>query len=42
MKTRRILMKKIQLISLSDIRYVGILHSINAQDSTVGLKQGTS
>ncbi|CAO3699238.1 unnamed protein product [Rhizopus microsporus] len=30
---------KISLISLSDIRYVGILHSINAQDSTVGLKQ---
>lgn len=30
----------LQLISLSDIRYVGILHSINAQDSTVGLKQG--
>lgn len=25
---------------MSDIRYVGILHSINAQDSTVGLKQG--
>ncbi|KAI7898966.1 Scd6-like Sm domain-containing protein [Cokeromyces recurvatus] len=30
---------KISLISLSDIRYVGILHSINANDSTVGLKQ---
>ncbi|KAI9340705.1 Scd6-like Sm domain-containing protein [Pilaira anomala] len=30
---------KISLISLSDIRYVGVLHSINAQDSTVGLKQ---
>ncbi|KAG1242051.1 hypothetical protein G6F68_016383 [Rhizopus microsporus] len=32
-------MRILELISLSDIRYVGILHSINAQDSTVGLKQ---
>ncbi|KAI8880805.1 hypothetical protein K501DRAFT_324809 [Backusella circina FSU 941] len=30
---------KISLISLSDIRYVGVLHSINPLDSTVGLKQ---
>jgi protein LSM14 len=30
---------KISLISRSDIRYVGILHSINSQDSTVSLEQ---
>ncbi|KAI8071058.1 Scd6-like Sm domain-containing protein [Gongronella butleri] len=29
---------KISLISLSDIRYVGILHSINTTDSTVSLE----
>ncbi|ORX45833.1 hypothetical protein DM01DRAFT_1410789 [Hesseltinella vesiculosa] len=29
---------KISLISLSDIRYVGILHSINTNDSTVSLE----
>ncbi|KAI8339601.1 Scd6-like Sm domain-containing protein [Chlamydoabsidia padenii] len=29
---------KISLISLSDIRYVGILHSINTSDSTVSLE----
>jgi len=31
---------KISLISKSDIRYVGTLHSINTQDSTVSLEQG--
>ncbi|CAG8560490.1 10747_t:CDS:10 [Diversispora eburnea] len=31
---------KISLISRSDIRYVGILHSINSTDSTVALEQG--
>ena len=31
---------KISLISKSDIRYVGTLHSINQQDSTVSLEQG--
>ncbi|CAG8518663.1 14316_t:CDS:2 [Acaulospora colombiana] len=31
---------KISLISRSDIRYVGILHSINSADSTVALEQG--
>lgn len=31
---------KISLISKSDIRYVGILHSINSADSTVALEQG--
>ncbi|CAI2166954.1 15269_t:CDS:2 [Funneliformis geosporum] len=30
---------KISLISRSDIRYVGILHSINSADSTVALEQ---
>lgn len=30
---------KISLISKSDIRYVGTLHSINTQDSTVSLEQ---
>ncbi|CAG8559335.1 17871_t:CDS:2 [Rhizophagus irregularis] len=30
---------KISLISKSDIRYVGILHSINSADSTVALEQ---
>ncbi|RUO95994.1 Lsm14 N-terminal, partial [Jimgerdemannia flammicorona] len=30
---------KISLISRSDIRYVGILHNINSQDSTVALEQ---
>ncbi|OUM59602.1 hypothetical protein PIROE2DRAFT_46900 [Piromyces sp. E2] len=30
---------KISLISKSDIRYVGTLHSINQQDSTVSLEQ---
>ncbi|RHZ64620.1 hypothetical protein Glove_321g32 [Diversispora epigaea] len=30
---------KISLISRSDIRYVGILHSINSTDSTVALEQ---
>ncbi|CAO3598975.1 unnamed protein product [Absidia cylindrospora] len=29
---------KISLISLSDIRYVGTLHSINTNDSTVSLE----
>ena len=31
---------RISLISKSDIRYVGILHSINQQESTVALEQG--
>jgi len=31
---------KISLISKSDIRYVGILHVINQQESTVALEQG--
>ncbi|CAG8571279.1 8779_t:CDS:10 [Ambispora leptoticha] len=31
---------KISLISRSDIRYVGILHTINQADSTVALEQG--
>lgn len=31
---------KISLISRSDIRYVGILHEINSEDSTVALEQG--
>ncbi|OZJ01992.1 hypothetical protein BZG36_04692, partial [Bifiguratus adelaidae] len=30
---------KISLISKSDIRYVGLLHNINSQDSTVALEQ---
>jgi len=33
---------KISLISRSDIRYVGILHEINSEESTVALEQGTS
>jgi hypothetical protein len=32
---------KISLISRSDIRYVGILHEINSEESTVALEQGT-
>jgi hypothetical protein len=31
---------KISLISRSDIRYVGILHEINSEESTVALEQG--
>lgn len=31
---------RISLISKSDIRYVGLLHNINSQDSTVALEQG--
>lgn len=31
--------KTISLISNSDIRYVGVLHEINAKDSTVSLRQ---
>lgn len=33
---------KISLISRSDIRYVGILHHLNPQDSTVALEQGNN
>lgn len=29
-----------QLISRSDIRYVGVLHNINSEDSTVALEHG--
>ena len=32
---------KISLISRSDIRYVGILHEINVDESTVALEQGS-
>jgi protein LSM14 len=31
---------RISLISKSDVRYVGILHSISTEEATVSLEQG--